>query len=181
MDSCDGRDARAGRHDAGAAPTLRRLTADDSVPEITALLHRAYADHAAAGRVFFASYQSDRDTRYRLDRGESWVAVEDGRIVGTVTLTGNHHSPPGYPVPHGHGSLWQLAVEPDRRGTGLGDRLLAHAERRIAALGASRVVFDTSSLATELIAWYERRGYRPAGTYDRSVTNYRSVVLAKAL
>ncbi|WP_329095344.1 hypothetical protein [Streptomyces sp. NBC_01439] len=58
--------------------------------ELTALLHRAYADHAAAGRVFFASYQSPRDTRHRLGKGERWVATEDGALIGTVTVSAPH-------------------------------------------------------------------------------------------
>ena len=79
----------------------------DSVDRLTDLLRKAYAEHAAAGRRFFASYQSADDTRRRVRSGECWVAVVDdagqdhelsvGRsaqrgpqrwYVGTVTVTG---------------------------------------------------------------------------------------------
>jgi uncharacterized damage-inducible protein DinB len=52
-----------------------------------------------------------------------------------------------------------LAVLPDRQGSGIGSRLLDLTESRLRELGATEVVIDTSSLATELLAWYERRGY----------------------
>ncbi|MGW7486970.1 GNAT family N-acetyltransferase [Streptomyces sp. NPDC054786] len=87
----------------------------------------------------------------------------------------------GYPAPAGRGSFWQLAVEPSQRGTGLGHRLLALAESRIAALGSTQVVIDTSSEATELVDWYQRRGYAPIGTWRWDVTNYDSIVLMKEL
>ncbi len=160
---------------------LRRFRDGDSVEELTALLHRAYADHAAAGRVFFASYQSPRDTRHRLSKGECWVATWDAALIGTVTVSAPHPTPSGYPGPEGAGSFWQLAVDPARRGSGLGRRLLALAESRIAALDSEHVVIDTAAQAAELLGWYRRRGYAPIGAWRWDVTNYDSVVLAKDL
>ncbi|MFF0293026.1 GNAT family N-acetyltransferase [Kitasatospora sp. NPDC004614] len=149
--------------------------------ELTSLLHRAYADHAAAGRAFFASYQSVEDTAIRLGRGECWLAVQGTELVGLVTLSAPHEVPDGYPAPAGAGSFWQLAVDPAYRGTGLGQRLLTLAEERITALGATEVVIDTSVEAIELVGWYRRRGYVPVGSWRWDVTNYESVVLSKAL
>jgi GNAT superfamily N-acetyltransferase len=163
--------------------TLRRFDQDagDSVEELTRFLHRAYADHAAAGRRFFASYQSAADTAHRLRTGECWLALTGGTLLGTVTLATPHPTPDGYPAPADAGSFWQLAVEPAHRGTGLGQHLLTFAEQRLTTLGATRAFIDTSSLASDLIAWYGRRGYAPAGTWRWDVTNYESVVLLKEL
>ncbi|MEU4700900.1 GNAT family N-acetyltransferase [Nonomuraea dietziae] len=160
---------------------VRRFHEGDSVEEVTLLLHRAYADHAAAGRIFFASYQSPQDTRHRLSKGECWIAMRDDALVGTVTVSAPHTAPAGYPAPEGAGSLWQLAVDPSQRGSGLGHRLLTLAEARMAALGSTHAVIDTSAAAEDLVAWYRRRGYVPIGTWRWDVTNYDSVVLAKAL
>lgn len=170
-----------GHHGPVESIIMRRFTDGDSVEGLTTFLHRAYADHAAAGLVFFASYQTPEDTRRRLDKGECWIALEQGTIIGSVTVTGTHDTPPGYPAPSDAGSFWQLAVDPAQRGTGLGHRLLTLAESRIAALGASKAVIDTSSQAADLIAWYERHGYTSIGTWKWDVTNYDSVVLAKDL
>ncbi|WP_405979918.1 GNAT family N-acetyltransferase [Streptomyces sp. NBC_00158] len=160
---------------------VRRFCDGDSVEELTDLLHRAYADHAAAGRVFFASYQSARDTAHRLGTGECWVALRGNVLVGTVTMSASHTTPEGYPASAAAGSFWQLAVDPSERGSGLGQRLLVLAEERIVALGSAQAVIDTSAEATELVGWYRRRGYVPVGTWRWDVTNYESVVLAKVL
>ena len=57
-----------------------------------------------------------------------------------------------------------FAVHPDARTEGLGRRLLAECERRVQTLwGAPALVLTVISLRTELMAWYERRGYRPTG------------------
>ncbi|MEU3748135.1 MULTISPECIES: GNAT family N-acetyltransferase [Streptomyces] len=160
---------------------LRRLAADDSMEELTALLHRSYADHATAGRVFFASYQTVHDTEYRAGGGECWLAVRGAELVGSVTVAAPYSVPEGYPAPVGAGSFWQLAVDPAYRGTGLGQRLLALAEERIAALGSAHVVIDTSAQAADLVGWYRRRGYAPVGSWRWGVTNYESVVLLKEL
>lgn len=160
---------------------VRRLAESDSIEELTRLLHRAYSAHAAAGRVFFASYQTVQDTAHRLKEGECWVAVVGSELVGTVTVSAPYEAPEGYPAPPGAGSFWQLAVAPSQRGTGLGQHLLTVAESRVAALGSAQVVIDTSSAATELLGWYRRRGYVPVGTWRWDVTNYESVVLLKRL
>lgn len=161
--------------------TVRRFAEGDSVEQLTRLLHRAYADHATAGRVFFASYQSAQDTAYRLGKGECWVEFQGNAMVATVTVAAPFAAPEGYPAPASAGSFWQLAVEPAQRGTGLGQRLLTLAEERIAALGSGQVVIDTSSQATELVGWYRWRGYLPVGKWRWDVTNYDSVVLVKDL
>ncbi|MEV8326756.1 GNAT family N-acetyltransferase [Kitasatospora sp. NPDC056731] len=165
----------------GESVVVGRFAAGDSIEELTSLLHRAYADHAVAGRVFFASYQSFQDTAHRLGKGECWVALRGNQLVGTVTVAVPFEVPQGYPAPAGAGAFWQLAVDPSLRGTGLGQRLLVLAEERVAALGAAQIVIDTSAEAVELLGWYCRRGYRPVGTWRWDVTNYESVVLAKEL
>lgn len=160
---------------------IRRLTDSDSLAELTALLHAAYADHALAGRRFFASYQSVDDTRQRVSNGECWLALDGGSVVGTVTVAFPFDQPAGFPAGPHVGTFSQLAVRPERRGTGLGHHLLCLAERRIVELGGNEAVIDTSSLASELIAWYGRRGYRSVGRWRWDVTNYESVVLSKIL
>lgn len=163
------------------AVMVREFVEGDSVAQLTRLLHRAYAAHAVEGRAFFASYQSAEDTAYRLSKGECWIALRACELVGTVTVAAPHVVPEGYPAPEGFGAFWQLAVDPAEQGTGLGQRLLALAEERIAALGAAQVVIDTSVEAVELVGWYRRRGYAPIGSWRWGVTNYESVVLLKEL
>jgi ribosomal protein S18 acetylase RimI-like enzyme len=174
-----------GGHDqpTGLEPGIwaRRFGEGDSAEELTLLLHRAYADHLAAGRAFFASYQSARDTAHRIGIGECWLAFQGSELVGSVTVVAPYVAPEAYPAPAGAGSFWQLAVDPTFRRTGLGQRLLTLAEERVLALGSTEVVIDTSAQAVELIGWYRRRGYAPVGTWRWDVTSYESLVLLKDL
>ena len=60
--------------------------------------------------------------------------------------------------------LGMLTVDPDRQGGGTGRDLLAAAERWAADhLSARRIEMTVIRQRPELIAWYERRGYRTTG------------------
>ncbi|MHC5009929.1 MAG: GNAT family N-acetyltransferase [Planctomycetota bacterium] len=163
--------------------SLRRLRPSDSLEALTSLLREAYASLAAQGLHYVASRQTVEITRRRLEGGECWVGEHEGRLVATYTL---------YPPGTGEGPEWyarpdvakvgQLAVHPDRKGDGLGARLMDHAEDRARALGAREVAVDTAESAEDLIRWYASRGYRHVGTYDwRPHTNYLSVVMSLRL
>ncbi len=59
--------------------------------------------------------------------------------------------------------LGMFAVRPRRQGSGIGAALLAEAERRARRWGSAWIEMDVLVQRSELIAWYERRGYRPTG------------------
>ncbi len=169
-----------------ATTRIRLLAAGDSLADLTALLHRAYAPLAAAGMHFVASHQSEEVTRRRIE-GRTCVVVERrGRIVGTATLAGPG-SGAGGPGPALYARpdvahFSQFAVEPEEQRAGLGTRLLAWLEEHARGLGAGWLALDTSEHATALIRWYRARGYEPVGRHDwRPHVNYESVLLARRL
>lgn len=60
-----------------------------------------------------------------------------------------------------------FAVEPRRQTSGIGRRVLAAAEEHArAAWGATALTMTVIAQRTELVAWYERRGYRPTGVSE---------------
>jgi ribosomal protein S18 acetylase RimI-like enzyme len=62
------------------------------------------------------------------------------------------------------GHLGMLAVPPLRQASGIGRALLAHAEDRARALWAcDSLTLTAISLQTDLISYYERRGYQRTG------------------
>src|SRR4051812_767669 len=64
----------------------------------------------------------------------------------------------------GVGYFGLFAVRPLRQGAGIGDRLLDVAERMaMEELGARTMELTVIAQRTELIGWYERRGYRVTG------------------
>ncbi len=162
---------------------IRNLRESDPIPEITGLLHQAYAPLAAMGLRYTATHQDGDVTRSRLASGWPWVAMLDGEIVATVTL---YQNPAGsedcawYRQP-GVFSFGQLAVRPDLQGHGLGGRLFAMLETEAAMRGAGELALDTADGADHLIRWYEKIGFRFIEHVSWSNTNYRSVVLSKTL
>lgn len=56
-----------------------------------------------------------------------------------------------------------FSVRPDRQGAGVGDRVLREAERIATGWGCARMRMTVITQRGELIAWYERRGYRRTG------------------
>lgn len=60
----------------GATPDgieVRRLLPADSIPDLTHLLHRAYARLAAMGLRYMATHQSDEVTRERAGQASAML------------------------------------------------------------------------------------------------------------
>lgn len=138
---------------------MRTATAAD-VPAVRALVERAYRGDAARGGW---THEADLLDGQRTDEAALrdmladpaqalLLAEEDGAITGCVTVRGGE---PAY--------LGMLTVDPARQGGGLGARLLAAAERHAAAAGSRAMEMTVIVQRAELIAWYERRGWRRTG------------------
>ena len=82
------------------------------------------------------------------------LAESGGRIVASVLLTDEG----------GSAYLGMFAVHPPFQGGGIGRRLLEEAERQAREdLGVPVARMTVIAQRPELIAWYERRGYRQTG------------------
>jgi GNAT superfamily N-acetyltransferase len=161
---------------------IRRLAPDDSLEELTGLLHRAYGALGAMGFNYTAVDQPVDRTRERASDGECHVLVADGKIVATATfgLVEAMRRPPEYARP-GMAYFTQFAVEPGLQGHGLGSKLLRHVEERARERGAKEIALDTAEGAEHLVRYYGARGYEVAGHIRRSGKSYRSVILRKPL
>jgi ribosomal protein S18 acetylase RimI-like enzyme len=63
-----------------------------------------------------------------------------------------------------HAYFGMFAVSPELQGEGLGKRVIAEAERQAREVwGATEMHMTVISVREDLIAWYERRGYRRTG------------------
>ena len=168
---------------------IRPFTAQDGLEALTELLHAAYASLAARGWNFTAASQSVQTTRARLAEGQAFVALAEGRLVGSVTVRGPKRADEAYiidPAPPlytqaGNAILGQLAVHPDFRGQGLAERLMDAAEAWAAAQGFQRVALDTAQPAQALRRRYLRRGYQEQGEIQWTGKTYASVLMCKKL
>ena len=161
---------------------IRPLADSDSIPELTSLLHRAYAELARMGLNYTAVDQTPETTAKRIRGGTCFVAHDAAELIGTVlvhpTYTTNHceyFTRPGVACAH------QFAVDPGRRSQGIGRLLLHRAEQWAAERGFSELAMDTAEPATHLVALYNRLGYHHVGQVQWPGKVYRSVVLSKRL
>ena len=133
------------------------------LPQVHRLVEAAYrGDSARAGWT----HEADLVGGVRTDLAELHallasptqhllVGREDGAIVGCVALTDKGG---------GLAYLGMFTVATTRQAGGLGRRLLAAAEDHARhRLGATRIEMQVIRQRTELIGWYERRGYGRTG------------------
>lgn len=134
---------------------IRPATPDDT-PAVVALVESAYRGAASrAGWTTEADLLDGRRTGPDEVAGLTpyLVLACDPDPVGCCAL-----------VPRGdHAHFGMFAVRPGLQGSGVGSALLTAAEARARALGLPRVEMTVLRQRTELIAWYERRGYARTG------------------
>lgn len=171
--------------------TTRRLAPSDSIPEMTRLLHRAYAKQVAMGLQPLAGRQTAEVTEQRVFSGECYVAVDHAagvqsrtgqKLVGTILFHEVEESqgPPWFEKPE-VASFSQLAVDPDYQGCGIGLMLLDLVEQRAKENGAKELALSMADPDRELFDFYARRGYRLIEYWKWPYTNYRSAILSKTL
>jgi GNAT superfamily N-acetyltransferase len=159
---------------------IRLLTEADSLADLTALLHRAFAPLGAMGLDCDSATQSAATTAARARRGACFVALRGADIVGTVTaeMPDPANECAWYRRPRTL-SLHQFAVEPGAQHHGLGTLLLQVAQRWAGVRGCRELALDTPQRATHLVAWYEAHGFRRVARLQHAGKRYRSVVLSK--
>jgi GNAT superfamily N-acetyltransferase len=88
----------------------------------------------------------------------AWTVRDGGRLIGGVRASAADRA----------WHIGRLMVAPDRRGEGLGGRLLRHAEAQ-APSGTERFALFTGRRSDRNLAMYERAGYRRVGGDDAVV------------
>ncbi|WP_330456206.1 GNAT family N-acetyltransferase [Streptomyces sp. NBC_00820] len=140
-----------------------RDAVDTDVDALVALVESAYrGDASRAGWTTEADILEGQRTDpegvlqvIKSPDGRLLTVERDGRIVACCHL--EHRGD--------HAYFGMFAVSPTLQGAGLGKAVMAEAERRArAAWGVSEMHMTVISVRDDLIAWYERRGYRRTGT-----------------
>jgi GNAT superfamily N-acetyltransferase len=161
---------------------IRPLAETDSLVELTALLHRAYARLGNMGLNYTAVDQSVEKTEGQVRDGACFVAVAGRELVGTISV----RLPKPYPECSWYGEPHvavanRFAVNPELQGQGIGSRLLLRAESWAREMNFTELALDTAEQATHLIAFYTRREYRWICTLQWPGKVYRSVILSKTI
>ncbi len=146
---------------ATTGPTFRDATEAD-IDTLVALIESAYrGDSSRTGWTTEADILEGQrsDPQGVLDVIKSadsrlLVVEQDGRVVACCQL--EHRGD--------HAYFGMFAVSPAMQGAGLGKVIIAEAERSARETWGARAMHMTViSVREDLIAWYERRGYRRTG------------------
>lgn len=157
----------SGRHHAVVFDTA---TVDD-VDDVAVLVQSAYRGDASrqgwtTEADFLSGQRVDREMVLEiLGDPDAMILVGriDGRLVGCCELR-SHDPDPERPTGTAAAYLGMFAVDPTIQASGLGRVILTEAEDRVRRRwSAERLVITVIGVRTELIAWYERRGFRLTG------------------
>ncbi|MDX3692368.1 GNAT family N-acetyltransferase [Streptomyces europaeiscabiei] len=148
--------------DTAATGLTFRDATDADVDALVALIESAYrGDSSRAGWTTEADILEGQRTdpegvRQVIKSPDSWLLTveRDGVILACCQL--EHRGD--------HAYFGMFAVSPALQGGGLGKVIIAEAERIVREVwGAKEMHMTVISVRNDLIAWYERRGYRRTG------------------
>ena len=161
---------------------VRLLSSNDSIEDLTGLLHRAYARLGAMGLNYTAVDQTAAVTAKRIQGGTCYVATLQGAVVGTIMVQPTYaKNDCAYFTRPGVAAAHQFAVAPQHQSLGIGRMLLEKAEAWAREHGFQELAMDTAEPATHLVAYYAKLGYPQVGWVAWPGKVYRSVVLSKRL
>jgi GNAT superfamily N-acetyltransferase len=151
---------------------IRRARAADA-SAIARALAAAFAEYAPAytPAALAATTPPAARVRARLREGPTWVAIEGGVVIGTVSA-----------VPRGASVYVRgMAVLPAARGQGAGAALLREVETYARGLGAASLFLSTTPFLTEAIRLYERHGFGATGDGPHDLHGTPLVTMVKPL
>ncbi|WP_327365874.1 GNAT family N-acetyltransferase [Streptomyces sp. NBC_01217] len=139
-----------------------RDAADADVPALVTLIESAYrGDSSRAGWTTEADILQGRRTdpdgvRQVIEAPGSRLLVVERDAATVACCQLEHRGDAAY--------FGMFAVRPELQGAGLGKVIIAEAERTVReSWGVREMHMTVISVREELIAWYERRGYRRTG------------------
>jgi ribosomal protein S18 acetylase RimI-like enzyme len=155
----------------GSASLLRmevREATPDEHAEAGRVTAEAYREFVGPGDENWERYlQRIADVAERVDRTTIMVAVEDGRVLGSLTLeldgrVRDEGEEGERPLEPEEAHIRMLGVDPAARARGVARALMAESETRARAAGKTFMTLNTTQRMRAAQAMYERLGYERA-------------------
>lgn len=96
-------------------------------------------------------WSEDVTVEYLENGGNFWLAIEDGKIIGTIALKN---------MGNGRGYLKRMFVHQDHRGTGVADTLLEKLLEHARDLKLNIIYLSTASSAERAIGFYQKHNFQ---------------------
>ena len=165
---------------------------NESIEELTNLLHASYKRLADMGLKFVATYQTTEYTKSFIKNGECFIIKDEAqeesienKIIATVmyynSVFHEEDIDPEWYKNDFVAYFGKFAVHPDYQCKGIGGMMMDYLEEYAKSKGKTELALDTSEKALHLIEYYKKRGYRFIQHHQWNVTNYRSVIMSKKL
>jgi ribosomal protein S18 acetylase RimI-like enzyme len=127
--------------------TVRQATTAD-VPAVTEIARTAYSPYIE--EIGVRPRPLDADYAGAVADQDTWVAVQDGRVVGLLILR----------MLADHALIENVAVSPETQRAGIGSRLLGFAEDQARQQGRPELRLYTHVRMTRNVEYYTRRGFQ---------------------
>ncbi|OCX54158.1 GNAT family N-acetyltransferase [Mucilaginibacter sp. PPCGB 2223] len=139
---------------------IKRATVTD-VPALVKLINRSYRGDAAAKGWTTESHLLDG---IRIDAETLTGYIQDKDTIILKCINNNELQGSVY-INKKDSDIYfgMLTVDPDRQNTGIGKLLLKHVEWFAREQNCNRIYMTVITIREELIAWYERHGFKKTG------------------
>lgn len=133
------------------AVEIRLATAADA-EAIALVLSGAFGEYESSytPEAFAATVLTPNEIQARMDQGPTWVALENGVIVGTVSAVLKNEAV----------YIRSMAVNPAATGKGIGRKLLECTEAFAVGNRCKHLFLSTTPFLLRAIKLYERYGFR---------------------
>lgn len=137
-----------------------RLDHTADAEHVSSVMRSAFAEFESryTKSAFAATTPTPDGVLERMNEGPIWVVEQDGRVIGTGSVTLENEGV----------YIRGMAVHPEARGQGAGRRLMEGFEEFAISQGRRRLYLSTTPFLSQAISLYERHGFRriPDGPDD---------------
>jgi ribosomal protein S18 acetylase RimI-like enzyme len=148
---------------------------------VTALAYREFVPAGRRSRDWEAYLAEIADVAGRADRTQVLVAVDEGRILGSVTLEIDRTIGDEGDLEPGAANIRMLGVDPGLRQRGAGRALVEECIDRAREAGKRAVTLHTTPLMRLARRMYERMGFERDPARDASYPDVRLIAYRRSL